>query len=346
MDDISNSREELIQNYFKTKISSLIGLMDSKDFIGYLKSFGYDIVIPTPLPPKRAKAISPLEAANIPEADKQYIRSIFTNAESDGDGYWIDRCIEITDKLIESKKRVRELERQVPPAETHRLENPWRDALESLFNGCGNHACRVKKAQGQGTNGPCSCVYKISEWRELIEQKVASSSYPSEDVIEADPLLSFSSEDDLLGYALRCGLIPGPNEFKLKPRTPKYTIRAIKKPETTKQVEYPDCTCGHERSRHDMGRDGTCLKCSCQSYTKPLMNAKQEIKDILYKVTEGQYEDTQRRLRVAMACLTRIGKDKNIEIDSIRSLASKTANDLDNQKFKGDSPLDGGGKRK
>ena len=34
-------------------------------------------------------------------------------------------------------------------------------ALCRLLEGCGNHACRVKKPVGMGTNGPCRCAGNI-----------------------------------------------------------------------------------------------------------------------------------------------------------------------------------------
>lgn len=33
-----------------------------------------------------------------------------------------------------------------------------RGIVQRLENGCGAHACRVKKPEGMGTNGPCRCT--------------------------------------------------------------------------------------------------------------------------------------------------------------------------------------------
>jgi hypothetical protein len=49
--------------------------------------------------------------------------------------------------------------------------------LKQLFYGCGNHACRVQKPQGQGTNGPCSCASMVAS----LKAKYDERGYPQTD---------------------------------------------------------------------------------------------------------------------------------------------------------------------
>jgi hypothetical protein len=59
----------------------------------------------------------------------------------------------LADSVLGCAKRVAELR-----GEVSRL----REGLETLLHGCGNHACRVQKPIGQGTNGPCMCAMNLT----------------------------------------------------------------------------------------------------------------------------------------------------------------------------------------
>jgi len=43
--------------------------------------------------------------------------------------------------------------------------------LHESITGCGNHGCIIRKPQGQGTNGGCTCIHRHMDTAEIRDVK-------------------------------------------------------------------------------------------------------------------------------------------------------------------------------